>query len=903
MAVPTLTYNATGGLFGNTAAVIVTGGSESDRITFEEFAAAIVASSFTQVTGTFDEVLRTLDTQTLDISYIFGTSDSDNTSPDCFVDFTQASWRNPDVGADTGNQDGATFPKMVWNASCDARFGVAGIARSDQGAFDLYLKNANHGGGFDYYTPFNALAKIVCHSNIRLIGRADNVVNVVFANSESVPHISIYGHGFSAFTNAQLFGLNLYVDPAITESSLTIFNRVVQARPDKFESNVPTGAINLSIPLIISNSGTITLYYNGSVNAVPIQYWDDLNVARLGSNDIPLVRFNSNNAAGTTTVNCRRCGISRTNNRLSLQANNGQLIWNLMTALTLGFQDPLGNAVLGEIFLERASYSVAFNDFTAQPPTVTKVEYADSTTINNTNSHTFDLVDKTVAKDRFGGGAWHDGNDTQFIASTDRNLIRYSFHLFGKVPLYRRLRTLQGVARESYIEQILDDESVSVATAAEVSNIINTPQVVYDNVHKWDVENKGPHSATLAGTTITFLNGLNVTVSPVPDADPFYFRILNNVAEIQTNSLSGVLRTTGTVTINSGVTFTGSIIDSNGDATANISANSLYDTLTMYPTAADLEADTNEIGSGFTIRYQSATYGGQNVFIKAESSTQSVETQTGALELPAGEGVHDVEFGVTELVTAVNNNTAAVTTLSEVNTDIATRFTTVESNTQSVPDIDKVTDEILELVEKLPLDYVTEAFMTLEEFPFFGTGITVTDDYNVPNSQLASLAITQGYLYFETLDLDYDNDELAFTLTGYDKTITNTEENDLFLDIEYQVDNVNTANNPREDLRVGIAIIFIDQEGNEVHREGLERSIETPLTRNFYTRILKKIGNQQSIEIETIQIGVKLTSTAADGVFFRIKEPVLKVKRDRSITEFQTDLTPVTKNTRLIPAL
>ena len=139
---------------------------------------------------------------------------------------------------------------------------------------------------------------------------------------------------------------------------------------------------------------------------------------------------------------------------------------------------------------------------------------------------------------------------------------------------------------------------------------------------------------------------------------PQPYEIVGNLIRIRSSGFSGDLRTTGTV---SGVDFiNGAVFDSNGDSVINITTPAGYnDSIRVYTSLADAEAETGAIASGASIRYQSSQFGGQTLFFRAETmeglpalGSQLIPVEPGEYQVNVATTSENAALGFIELTVA-----------------------------------------------------------------------------------------------------------------------------------------------------------------------------------------------------------------------------------------------------------
>ena len=162
-------------------------------------------------------------------------------------------------------------------------------------------------------------------------------------------------------------------------------------------------------------------------------------------------------------------------------------------------------------------------------------------------------------------------------------------------------------------------------------------------------------------------------------------------------SFQGSIRTTGVVTLEEGAVITIGISDSNGDSTVNITTPAEYDdSIRVYGSLDDALAETNELASGQSIRYQSAEFGGLELFFRAERADG----------VPAfGSHVISTESGIFDVNIATTSENSALGSILAVTTTLSTMIEQVNGvNTfknQALPIVTDSRDSILTRIESI----------------------------------------------------------------------------------------------------------------------------------------------------------------------------------------------------------
>ncbi|MDC0088177.1 hypothetical protein OAI07_01400 [Akkermansiaceae bacterium] len=136
---------------------------------------------------------------------------------------------------------------------------------------------------------------------------------------------------------------------------------------------------------------------------------------------------------------------------------------------------------------------------------------------------------------------------------------------------------------------------------------------------------------------------------------------------LNSSDFTGDIRTTGTVTGLENIS--GSVFDANGDSVINITTPAGYDdSIRVFLTLEDAEAETNQIASGSSIRYQSSAFGGATLFFRAETSG-GLPAFGSHLVSVAG-GVYDVNVATTSENAALGQILALSISNKELNDSI-----------------------------------------------------------------------------------------------------------------------------------------------------------------------------------------------------------------------------------------
>ena len=173
------------------------------------------------------------------------------------------------------------------------------------------------------------------------------------------------------------------------------------------------------------------------------------------------------------------------------------------------------------------------------------------------------------------------------------------------------------------------------------------------------------------------------------------YEIVGNVINIRSSNFSGNLITTGTVT---GVEFIdGAVSDSNGDSTVNITTPAEYDdSIRVYGTLDDALAETNELASGQSIRYQSAEFGGLELFFRAERADGVPAFGSHVISTEAG--IFDVNIATTSENSALGSILSVTETLRTMIEEVNGVNTFRQSAVEQAVDYDRVEESVASVV-------------------------------------------------------------------------------------------------------------------------------------------------------------------------------------------------------------
>jgi len=193
----------------------------------------------------------------------------------------------------------------------------------------------------------------------------------------------------------------------------------------------------------------------------------------------------------------------------------------------------------------------------------------------------------------------------------------------------------------SYSIPMLADTMVTTADSTVVAayTVIDSAARLYDRLKLWLVE-------TFTGQSNPFsiadgkvnLGGYNLVINASATTA---FTAAGNTITLKAATFTGSLISTGTITLQNGATVTGSIQDSVANSQASIILPSGYDTVTLHATAAEADTGANPLFSGnTTVRYPSATYAGQTVWLRVTSASMPGAEIVVPQLVPAAPGVY-----------------------------------------------------------------------------------------------------------------------------------------------------------------------------------------------------------------------------------------------------------------------
>ena len=535
--------------------ITFTGGSDSDRITAADIAAAHTSLDFDAETG------RLTQSDTTPRTYYLG-GDSDSDAADCFVHLANVTVQLEDnPGTDSSSLDlGNDTSKFILGNQCDA---VIGIDTGDpEGAFNgnVTIRGANWSYNFFSYTGiFEEHAKIVCHGYLVFAGRDNTRLLLVNRNSESQIRLVIAGHTADAF--AELVGPNVDLDVASAE--LVVFTNRVSFRQTLVPGSLVSDELSIPAATIAGSDTKLTLYWNTLADLDDSYTISDLVLFQVGESDPPPLEISYVNASDGATILLRRYHNPRDDANFLVLNNNGHLTIEVAQDVTFGIVDPAGAAVTAYLRVESGSYGGAFNVVDAGAPTLTTTDYGTVVNHTATTGETVEIKDKVIAANKYGAQTSHGLDDTA-VASADLTPVRWSAWAYGRMVLHNQALTLADVGESSVSVQMATDPNVTTADPDDVPALAGDSDDVYDMIHKHVVDNQleFPGSVTsgrldVGSRDVTFSRTMAMAVSDDEISVPCGTTVTKG------DTITGIV-TTGTVTIASGIDMTAGVTDSSG---------------------------------------------------------------------------------------------------------------------------------------------------------------------------------------------------------------------------------------------------------------------------------------------------------------------------------------------------
>jgi hypothetical protein len=178
-------------------------------------------------------------------------------------------------------------------------------------------------------------------------------------------------------------------------------------------------------------------------------------------------------------------------------------------------------------------------------------------------------------------------------------------------------------ANYEYVVASVDDINITEPTKSVVDAYTTIPTAAkfYDRAKSWLCDNYAGQTQTLValeGSAIVTQS--NVTID-AGAAAAFAYNSATNTITIKATEFDGSIYSSGTVSLLSGATVTGRIIDAYVDSYGEFLMPSDYDTCSLHASAADADANLNPVLVGDKVRYSSTVFGGNTVWIRLTSST------------------------------------------------------------------------------------------------------------------------------------------------------------------------------------------------------------------------------------------------------------------------------------------
>ena len=290
MATATATESTRSGGLHPRADVVFTGGSESDRLTLSDIAAAHASLEYDTESGVLTQ------SDTTPRAYRLGGS-STTASKDAFVDIPYGiiELYTGETGVDTSSADkGNSTSKLILDHQCDA---IIGREVTGDPALDgrLVLRGENY--SYNYYTYaeiFSAQAKVVCHGFVVLSGRnnsrfviqnsnEDSVIKVIFTVLKHLDPYTDNGDGSPGSSPS------LNIDPPSGESDIRLLGSGPTFRSTLTPSSTLTGD-EISIPEVVVEGASASVYFNRLHDINNFLTINGLRLTRLDNDDPPILR-------------------------------------------------------------------------------------------------------------------------------------------------------------------------------------------------------------------------------------------------------------------------------------------------------------------------------------------------------------------------------------------------------------------------------------------------------------------------------------------------------------------------------------------------------------------------------------------------------------------------------------
>ena len=217
----------------------------------------------------------------------------------------------------------------------------------------------------------------------------------------------------------------------------------------------------------------------------------------------------------------------------------------------------------------------------------------------------------------------------------------------------------------SYTIPMLADPMIAEQNSSAVAAYtdITTAARLYDRLKLWLVDNYAGQSNpfSIVDGKVN-LGSYNLVINPTAAAP---LAVAGATITIKAGAFTGALVTTGTITLQNGSIVSGSMQDSTADSQASIILPSGYDTVTLHSTSADADTGANVLFAGnTTVRYLSAQYAGQTVWLRVTSASMAGAEIIVPQLVPSAPGVYTfiaAQFGESRQLAEIR---AALTVLN-----------------------------------------------------------------------------------------------------------------------------------------------------------------------------------------------------------------------------------------------
>ena len=477
------------------------------------------------------------------------------------------------VGADSSSLDrGNGTSKVILSDQCDL---VVGTDLSGDPALNpgVTVRGENLSYAYYSYSPLliATWAKMVCHGLIRIAGTANSRINLVNRNPSSIVRIMPISHGADPWIDSQTAtsqSLSVNVDLAAEVAEIYAFTVSLVAR----QRLTPGGlqASSLSVPTWIVPPGRRPSFFTQSLDALTgaEMILEDVAARAVGSEDTTGIDLYYVDDATTGTFRLRRWGGPLAAADFKVGNDDGHCRVVVEQEVTVKFLSPAGAALTVAALIETAEYAIVWPVGPNGTPVVTDTDYGQSDTLAAGEEISVDVAVAVIAAGRRGASAPRGADSGTAITFVANVKLRYSCWLFGREILMEEAVTLEAedTGRREIIAQLAEDPLVTSATAADVPDAAETFDDVYDLLHQYAVENEEATAYTVdAGVidvgrrAVTFAaSSESLAVSGTAMTIPCHDDGLD-----VGHSLFGI-ETTGTITINAGVSVHGELIDTTG---------------------------------------------------------------------------------------------------------------------------------------------------------------------------------------------------------------------------------------------------------------------------------------------------------------------------------------------------